>query len=78
LHLDLHTTISPVIFCHRGLRRESDYGGLARCPRKFSAGAGKIRTRFLIDVGDVYQGTDVSLRNKAVMIDLFNHLRYDA
>jgi 2',3'-cyclic-nucleotide 2'-phosphodiesterase (5'-nucleotidase family) len=33
----------------------------------------------LIDVGDVYQGTDVSLRNKgALMIDLFNHLKYDA
>jgi 2',3'-cyclic-nucleotide 2'-phosphodiesterase/3'-nucleotidase len=33
----------------------------------------------LIDVGDVYQGTDVSLRNRGeLMIDLFNHLRYDA
>lgn len=33
----------------------------------------------LIDVGDVYQGTDVSLRNRGeLMIDLFNHLKYDA
>jgi 2',3'-cyclic-nucleotide 2'-phosphodiesterase/3'-nucleotidase len=33
----------------------------------------------LIDVGDVYQGTDISLRNKGeLMIDLFNQLRYDA
>jgi len=33
----------------------------------------------LIDVGDVYQGTDVSLRtNGALMIDLFNHFKFDA
>ena len=33
----------------------------------------------MIDIGDVYQGTDVSLRNKgALMIDLLNHLKYDA
>jgi 2',3'-cyclic-nucleotide 2'-phosphodiesterase (5'-nucleotidase family) len=30
-------------------------------------------------VGDVYEGTEVSLRNKGeLMIDLFNHLKYDA
>ena len=33
----------------------------------------------MIDVGDVYQGTDVGLRSKGeLMIDLFNHLKYDA
>ena len=33
----------------------------------------------MIDIGDVYQGTDVSLRtNGALIIDLFNHLKYDA
>src|SRR5205823_10490192 len=33
----------------------------------------------LIGIGDVYQGTDVSLRtNGTLMIDLFNHLKYDA
>src|SRR5438445_253775 len=37
------------------------------------------RNSILIDVGDVYQGTEVSLRNKGeLMIDLFNHLGYDA
>jgi 2',3'-cyclic-nucleotide 2'-phosphodiesterase/3'-nucleotidase len=33
----------------------------------------------LVDIGDVYQGTEVSLRNKGeLMIELFNHLEYDA
>ena len=33
----------------------------------------------MIDVGDVYQGTEVSLHSKGeLMIDLFNHLGYDA
>jgi 2',3'-cyclic-nucleotide 2'-phosphodiesterase (5'-nucleotidase family) len=33
----------------------------------------------LIDVGDVYQGTEVGLRSKGeLMIDLFNQLKYDA
>jgi len=37
------------------------------------------RNSILIDVGDVYQGTELSLRNKGeLMIDLFNHLGYDA
>ena len=43
------------------------------------AGDGENPNSILIDVGDVYQGTDVSLRNKgALMIDLLNHLKYDA
>ena len=33
----------------------------------------------LIDIGDVYQGTDLGLRSKGeLMIDLFNYLKYDA
>ena len=47
--------------------------------RRSGAGTGKNRNSILIDVGDVYQGTDVSLRtNGALIIDLFNHLKYDA
>jgi len=37
------------------------------------------RISILIDVGDVCQGTDVGLRtNGALIIDLFNHLKYNA
>lgn len=56
-----------------------DVGGLARCATQIRRWRRKNRNTILIDVGDVYQGTDVGLRSKgALMIDLFNHLRYDA
>ena len=56
-----------------------DYGGLARCAAQIRRWRRQNSNSILIDVGDVYQGTDVSLRNKGeLMIDLFNHLRYDA
>src|SRR5436190_6523958 len=57
----------------------SDRGGLARCVTQMRRWRQQNPNSRLIDVGDVYQGTDVSLRNKGeLMIDLFNHLRYDA
>jgi 5'-nucleotidase / UDP-sugar diphosphatase len=72
---DLHGHILPT----------SDYdgnpsrGGLARCATQIRRWRRENPNSILIDVGDVYQGTDVSLRNKgALMIDLFNHLGYDA
>src|SRR5438046_3127841 len=72
---DLHGHILPT----------SDYdgttnlGGLARCVTQIQRWRRQNLNSILIDVGDVYQGTDVSLRNKgALMIDLFNHLKYDA
>jgi 2',3'-cyclic-nucleotide 2'-phosphodiesterase (5'-nucleotidase family) len=56
-----------------------DVGGLARCATQIRRWRRMNRNTILIDVGDVYQGTDVSLRNQGqLMIDLFNHLRYDA
>ena len=56
-----------------------DVGGLARCVTQIRRWRRKNRNTILIDVGDVYQGTDVGLRSKGqLMIDLFNHLRYDA
>src|SRR6184192_1853062 len=56
-----------------------DRGGLARCVTQIRRWRRKNRNSILIDVGDVYQGTEVSLRSKgALMIDLFNHLKYDA
>src|SRR5437899_11386626 len=57
----------------------ADRGGLARCVTQIRRWQREIPNSILIDVGDVYQGTDVSLRNKGeLMIDLFNHLKYDA
>src|SRR5581483_3963795 len=72
---DLHGHILPT-FDYDG---NPDRGGLARCATQIRRWQRENPNSILIDVGDVYQGTDVSLRNKgALMIDLFNHLQYDA
>src|SRR5213595_2691928 len=72
---DLHGHILPTA----DYNGTPDYGGLARCAAQIRRWRRQNSNSILIDVGDVYQGTDVSLRNKGeLMIDLFNHLRYDA
>ena len=72
---DLHGHILPT-FDYDGT---ADRGGLARCATQIRRWRRQNPHSILIDVGDVYQGTDVSLRNKGeLMIDLFNHLQYDA
>ena len=72
---DLHGHILPT----SDYDGTTDRGGLARCVTQIQRWRGQNPNSILIDVGDVYQGTDVSLRNKGgLMIDLFNHLRYDA
>ena len=72
---DLHGHILPT-FDYDG---NPDRGGLARCATQIRRWRRENPHSVLIDVGDVYQGTDVSLRNKgALMIDLLNHLEYDA
>src|SRR6476661_2450041 len=72
---DLHGHILPTAD-YNGI---PDHGGLARCAAQIRRWRGQNSNSILIDVGDVYQGTDVSLRNKGeLMIDLFNHLEYDA
>ncbi|PYL59637.1 MAG: hypothetical protein DMF31_06180, partial [Verrucomicrobia bacterium] len=56
-----------------------DFGGLARCAAQIRRWRRENPNSILIDVGDVYQGTEVSLRSKGeLMIDLFNYLKYDA
>jgi len=56
-----------------------DRGGLARCVTQIRRWRRQNSNSILVDVGDVYQGTEVSLRNKGeLMIDLFNYLKYDA
>ncbi|PYK31229.1 MAG: hypothetical protein DME57_04485 [Verrucomicrobia bacterium] len=72
---DLHGHILPT----SDYAGNADLGGFARCVTQIKRWRRQNRHSILIDIGDVYQGTDVSLRtNGALMIDLFNHLRYDA
>jgi len=72
---DLHGHILPTI----DYDRNPDLGGFARCATQIRRWRRKNPNTILIDLGDVYQGTDVALRTKgALMIDLFNYLKYDA
>src|SRR5580704_13842583 len=72
---DLHGHILPT----SDYAGNVDLGGLARCATQIRRWRRQNRNSILIDAGDVYQGTDVSLRtNGALMIDLFNYLKYDA
>jgi 5'-nucleotidase / UDP-sugar diphosphatase len=72
---DLHGHILPT----SDYDGTADRGGFARCVTQIRRWRRQNPNSILIDVGDVYQGTDVSLRNKGeLMIDLFNHLKYDA
>jgi 2',3'-cyclic-nucleotide 2'-phosphodiesterase/3'-nucleotidase len=72
---DLHGHILPT----SDYDGNPDRGGLARCVTQIRRWRRQNPNSLLIDVGDVYQGTDVSLRNKGeLLIDLFNHLKYDA
>src|SRR5262249_4780375 len=72
---DLHGHILPT----SDYDGTSDLGGMARCVTQIECWRRQNPNSILVDVGDVYQGTDVSLRNKGgLMIDLFNYLKYDA
>jgi 2',3'-cyclic-nucleotide 2'-phosphodiesterase/3'-nucleotidase len=72
---DLHGHILPI----SDYDGNPDRGGMARCVTQIQRWRRQNRNSILIDVGDVYQGTEVSLRSKGeLIIDLFNHLKYDA
>jgi 2',3'-cyclic-nucleotide 2'-phosphodiesterase (5'-nucleotidase family) len=72
---DLHGHILPT----SDYDGNPDRGGLARCATQIRRWQRENPNSILIDIGDVYQGTDVTLRNKgALMIELLNHLKYDA
>lgn len=72
---DLHGHILPIADYNGNV----DLGGLARCVTQIRRWRRQNRNSILIDVGDVYQGTEVGLRSKGeLMIDLFNYLKYDA
>src|SRR5947199_7983831 len=72
---DLHGHILPA----SDYDGNPDRGGLARCVTQIRRWRGQNPNSILIDIGDVYQGTDIGLRTKGeLMIDLFNYLKYDA
>jgi 2',3'-cyclic-nucleotide 2'-phosphodiesterase (5'-nucleotidase family) len=72
---DLHGNILPTTN-YDGV---SDLGGLARCATRLKQWRRLYPHNLTIDVGDLYQGTDVSLRTDGrIMIDCLNHLNFDA
>jgi 5'-nucleotidase / UDP-sugar diphosphatase len=72
---DLHGHILPTL----DYDGRPDLGGLARCTTQIRRWRAENPNSILIDIGDVYQGTEFALGDRGrMMIDLFNLLRYDA
>jgi 2',3'-cyclic-nucleotide 2'-phosphodiesterase (5'-nucleotidase family) len=72
---DLHGHILPTVDYHA----RPNLGGLARCASQIRAWRAANPNSLLLDVGDVYQGTAVSLASRgALMIRCFGALGYDA
>ena len=72
---DLHGHILPT----NDYRGHADLGGLARCVTQIKRWRAENPNSLLLDLGDVYQGTEFALVDQGrSMIDLFNLLRYDA
>ncbi|MEO6872689.1 MAG: bifunctional UDP-sugar hydrolase/5'-nucleotidase [Chthoniobacterales bacterium] len=72
---DLHGHILPT----NDYRGHTDLGGLARCATQINRWRAENPNSLLLDIGDVYQGTEFALADQGrSMIDLFNLLCYDA
>jgi 2',3'-cyclic-nucleotide 2'-phosphodiesterase/3'-nucleotidase len=72
---DLHGHILPTT-SYEGV---TDVGGLARCATQIRQWQKENPHALLLDIGDVYQGTEVGLRTRGgVMIEALAALRYDA
>jgi 2',3'-cyclic-nucleotide 2'-phosphodiesterase (5'-nucleotidase family) len=72
---DLHGHILPTV----DYNNHPDLGGLARCASQIRQWRQANPNSLLLDIGDVYQGTEVGLRTHgAVMIRCLNALAYDA
>jgi 2',3'-cyclic-nucleotide 2'-phosphodiesterase/3'-nucleotidase len=72
---DLHGHILPTV----DYKGRPDLGGMARCITQIRRWQSENPNSILIDIGDVYQGTEFALNDQGrMMIDLFNLLRYDA
>ena len=72
---DLHGHILPTV----DYSDHPDLGGLARCATQIRQWQRGNPNSILLDIGDVYQGTEVGLRTRgATMIRCLNGLGYDA
>jgi 5'-nucleotidase / UDP-sugar diphosphatase len=72
---DLHGHILPTV----DYLGHSDLGGLARCATQIRQWRQANPNSILIDIGDVYQGTELGLQTRgATMIRCLNALAYDA
>ena len=72
---DLHGHILPTV----DYNDHPDLGGLARCATQIRQWQRDNPNSVLIDISDVYQGTEVSLQSQgATMIRCLNALAYDA
>ncbi len=72
---DLHGHILPTT----DYAGHGDLGGLARCATQIRRWRAANPSSLTLDVGDVYQGTEVALRTRgATMIRCLNALAYDA
>ena len=72
---DLHGHILPTV----DYSDHPDLGGLARCATQIRQWQRANPNSILLDIGDVYQGTEVGLRTRgATMIRCLNGLAYDA
>jgi 5'-nucleotidase / UDP-sugar diphosphatase len=72
---DLHGHILPTV----DYSDHPDLGGLARCATQIRQWQRANGNSILLDIGDVYQGTEVGLRMRgATMIRCLNALAYDA
>lgn len=77
---DLHGHIVPThTYPGKDGKVLADVGGLARCATQIRAWRKENPNHLLLDLGDVYQGTHVSLSTRGrLMMSLFNSLNYDA
>jgi 2',3'-cyclic-nucleotide 2'-phosphodiesterase (5'-nucleotidase family) len=72
---DLHGHILPTV----DYENHPDLGGLARCATQIRQWQRANPNSLLLDIGDVYQGTELGLRTRgATMIRCLNALAYDA
>jgi 5'-nucleotidase / UDP-sugar diphosphatase len=72
---DLHGHILPTA----DYNGRADLGGFARCVTQIRRWRKENPNSLLIDIGDVYQGTEFALQDQGrMMIELFNLLGYDA
>src|SRR5450432_872406 len=72
---DLHGHILPTV----DYNGRSDLGGMARCITQIRRWRSENPNSLLIDIGDVYQGTEFALHDQGgTMTELLNLVRYDA